>query len=71
MVDAVDELVQAGEVKSRSEAVRVGLQRLVDERHRIAVGRQIVEGYQRVPETDQELDWAEANTQRLVDEEPW
>ncbi|MHB1785374.1 MAG: ribbon-helix-helix domain-containing protein [Acidimicrobiales bacterium] len=71
LADAVDELVRSGEVASRSEAVRLGLERLVDERRRAAIGRQILEGYQRVPETDEELAWARANTRRLIDEEPW
>lgn len=71
LVDAIDQLVRDGEVASRSDAVRIALARLVDERRRAATARLIVEGYQRVPETDQELAWAEANTRQLIEEEPW
>jgi hypothetical protein len=58
-------------VASRSEAVRVGLERLVDERRRAAIARHIMDGYERVPETDEELRWAETNTRRVIDEEAW
>ena len=71
LLAAIDELVASGEVASRSEAVRIGLERLVDERRRAAIGRQIVEGYKRIPETEEELAWAEANARRMIAEEPW
>ncbi len=68
---AVDRLVEAGEVTSRSEAVRIALERLVDQHRRAAIGRQIVEGYRRIPETEEAIAWAEASTRRLIDDEPW
>lgn len=68
---AVDRLVDLGEVASRSEAVRIALEHLIDERRREAIGRQIVDGYQRIPETAEELAAASAGTRRLIDEEPW
>ncbi len=71
LVDAIDELVRHGEVASRSDAVRVALAQLVDQRRRAATARQIIEGYERIPETDQELSWAEANMRQLIEEEPW
>lgn len=70
-MDAVDRMVIDGEVASRSDAVRVALEQLVDQRRRSATARQIVSGYQRIPETQEELAWAERNTRRLIDEEPW
>jgi len=68
---AVDRLVDLGEVASRSDAVRLALRHLIDERRRAAIGTRIIEGYQRVPETEEELLWAETSTRRLIDEEPW
>jgi Arc/MetJ-type ribon-helix-helix transcriptional regulator len=71
LAERIDTLVAAGVFESRSEAVRVGLERLVDELERERIGRQIVEGYRRVPETDEELRRAEEAGRRLIAEEPW
>jgi Arc/MetJ-type ribon-helix-helix transcriptional regulator len=71
LAERIDTLVAAGVFESRSEAVRVGLERLVDELERERIGRQIVEGYLRVPETDEELRRAEEAGRRLIAEEPW
>ena len=43
----------------------------VDRHRRDEIGRQIVEGYRRMPETDEEMAWAEASLQAMVEEEPW
>jgi Arc/MetJ-type ribon-helix-helix transcriptional regulator len=67
----VDELVAEGVFASRSEAVRLGLERLVDEHRRRRIGEQIVRGYAEFPETDEEIAWADAATRRMVAEEPW
>jgi Arc/MetJ-type ribon-helix-helix transcriptional regulator len=67
----VDALVAEGVVATRSEAVRVGLERLVDERRRRLVGAEIVAGYRRRPETDEELVGLDEATRALIAEEPW
>jgi mRNA interferase MazF len=64
---AVDELVAAGVVESRSEAVRVALWRLVDQHRRDEVGARIVEGYRRRPQGDAEIGWADASTVGMDD----
>lgn len=71
LVDHVDALVSAGILESRSQAVRLGLERLVRqlESERIAV--QIVEGYGRLPETDAEIAAARESTRRMIEAEPW
>ena len=69
--ERVDTLVTAGVLASRSEAVRLGLERLVDELEREEVGRQIVEGYRRIPLTEEELGWAEESLEEMISEEPW
>ena len=68
---AVDGLVAAGVVSSRSEAVRVGLLELVERHRRAEVGRQIVAGYEAMPQTDAEVGWVDEATERMIAEEPW
>jgi Arc/MetJ-type ribon-helix-helix transcriptional regulator len=67
----VDSLVAAGVLASRSEAVRLGLERLADELERKRIGEQIVEGYTRMPQTEEEVAWAREATVRMIEEEPW
>lgn len=68
---AIDALVADGVVASRSDAVRRGLDRLLDEHRRREVGRQIVEGYRRVPQTAEEIRWADRSAAAMIAEEPW
>jgi len=68
---AVDQLIEAGVVENRSQAVRLGLERLVDQHRRAGVGRQIVDGYRRLPQSDAEGLWADESTLRMIAEEPW
>lgn len=68
---AVDALVADGTFESRSHTVRSAVEQLVDRHRRRRIGEAIVAGYQRVPETEEELAEAEANTRQLIAEEPW
>jgi Arc/MetJ-type ribon-helix-helix transcriptional regulator len=71
LVADLDALVADGVVASRSEAVRIGLERLVEEQRRRRIGDEILAGYMRHPETDEELAQAEQATRALIEEEPW
>ncbi len=71
LVSEVDDLVAAGVLASRSEAMRVGLQELVDRHRRRLVGERIADAYRRRPQTEEELTGLEASTRALVEEEPW
>lgn len=71
LVEDLDGLVADGLVASRSEGVRIGLEKLVDEHRRRRIGEEIVEGYRRHPETDEEIARAERATRALIEEEPW
>ncbi len=71
LAEAVDELVQAAVVESRSDAVRIGLQRLVDEHRRAAIGRSIVVAYENEPQTQKELAGIERASREMIAEEPW
>ena len=67
----LDRLVDTGIVESRSDAVRRGLQALVDHGRREAIGTAIVEGYRRLPQTDGDLDWTDDMSRAMIAEEPW
>ena len=67
----VDGLVTDGVVANRSEAVRLGLEKLVDEHHRRQIGAAIVSGYRGQPQTDNELAGLDEATRALINEEPW
>jgi metal-responsive CopG/Arc/MetJ family transcriptional regulator len=71
LVADLDNLVAGGLVASRSEGVRMALEKLVDEQRRHQIGAEIVAGYERCPETDEELAQAEQATRALIEEEPW
>jgi Arc/MetJ-type ribon-helix-helix transcriptional regulator len=71
LVAGLDDLVAEGFVASRSEGVRVALEKLLDEQRRLRIGAEIVAGYERYPETDEELAQAEQATRTLIEEEPW
>ena len=71
LAEDLDRLVAEGVVASRSEAVRLGLERLVDRERRRRIGQAIVDGYTRMPQTDDELLWTDEDTRRMIEEEPW
>jgi Arc/MetJ-type ribon-helix-helix transcriptional regulator len=68
---AVDVLVEQGEVASRSEAVRLGLEQWIDHVRRRRVGEQIVQGYRERPQGESELGWADQATVAMIADEPW
>lgn len=71
LVAAVDRLIAEGALTSRSEAVRRGLEVLVDQHRRRAVGKAIVDGYRREPQTPEEVGWADEATRQMIAQEPW
>ncbi|HEC09456.1 MAG TPA: ribbon-helix-helix protein, CopG family [Acidimicrobiales bacterium] len=68
---AVDRLVEAGIVASRSEAVRLALEQLVDRCRREEIGARIRRGYLDRPQDEADLAWADESTVRMITEEPW
>ena len=71
LVAAIDELIADGPVGTRSEAVRLGLERLVDQVRRPRIGQEIVDGYLARPQDEGEVGWADAATVQMIVEEPW
>jgi metal-responsive CopG/Arc/MetJ family transcriptional regulator len=71
LADALDALVQEGAVASRSDGVRVALERLIDRHRRDRIGAQIVAGYLACPPTSDESGWSDEATAAMIAEEPW
>ena len=71
LVVQLDEMVESGEVKSRSDAVRCALEVMIDQRARRLVAEATVEAYRRIPQSEEELRWADAATKAMIAEEPW
>ena len=68
---ALDALVIEGAVASRSDGVRVALERLIDRHRRDQIGAQIVAGYLAHPQTEEELGWSDTATAEMIADEPW
>ena len=71
LVAQLDEIVESGEAESRSDAVRRALEAMIERRRRRLVGEAIAEAYRRIPETPEELRWADQSTRSMIAEEPW
>lgn len=73
IVADVDRLVADGVFTSRSEAVRLGLERLVDTERRRLIGEAIRAGYLAMPQDDDDddLGWPDDATVKMIAEEPW
>jgi metal-responsive CopG/Arc/MetJ family transcriptional regulator len=59
------------EGRSRSDLIREAIKAFLHDEVEAEIDRQIVEGYRRIPVTDEEMRWAEANARELIAEEPW
>ncbi|MDA8400529.1 MAG: ribbon-helix-helix domain-containing protein [Actinomycetota bacterium] len=71
LIVKVDRLIQEGVVATRSEAIRMGLEQLVETHERERIIRHIAEAYRLTPQTDEELVGIAKSTAALVKEEPW
>lgn len=71
LLAAVDRLIADGVVASRSDAVRLGLERLIEGVRRAGIAAAIVEGYRRTPQTADELRRADEGLHALLAEESW
>ena len=69
-VRAIDELVASGRASSAAVIVEA-IDRLVAQLESERIDREIVEGYTRIPQTDEELEWAEWSARESIREEPW
>ncbi len=67
----LDSLVADGVAESRSQVIRLAVERLFDAHRRRTIGEQIAAAYRTVPQTDDEHAWAVANAIALTEAEPW
>lgn len=61
----------AREGRSRSALIRDAIEAYLYDEERERITREIVEGYERMPPTQEEMEIAEANAREAVEEEPW
>jgi metal-responsive CopG/Arc/MetJ family transcriptional regulator len=77
LVQLTDELLRrlderaAREGRSRSALVRDAIEDYLYDEEEAEISRQIVEGYERIPVTEEEMAWAEAGMREMIREEPW
>jgi Arc/MetJ-type ribon-helix-helix transcriptional regulator len=71
LVNELDRMVEGGRFGSRTDAVRIALERLVDETREVELDEAIVAGYLRVPDDGEFTAMAEAAARAMVQEEPW
>jgi len=71
LADGLDDLIERGRFATRTEAVRTAIGELIDRERRKAIDAAIVLGYEKHPETAEELQIADGNLRRLIAEEPW
>lgn len=67
----LDELVEEGRYRTRTDAVRAAIDALGAEERRRRIDEAIVAGYRRLPPTDDEDAQAAASSREMVAEEPW
>ena len=77
LVQLTDELLRrlderaAREGRSRSALIRDAIEKYLYDETKAKIDREIIEGYERIPTTDEEMEIAEASAREAVEEEPW
>jgi Arc/MetJ-type ribon-helix-helix transcriptional regulator len=71
LVAAVDRLVDDDRFASRSEVVRAGLQRMVDDAAARTIDQAFADGVSAHPDTDDDVRRATALAIESIDDEPW
>src|SRR5512147_3082739 len=61
----------AREGRSRSALIRDAIDAYLYDEEEARIDREIREGYERIPQTDEEVAWAESSAREAVEEEPW
>jgi metal-responsive CopG/Arc/MetJ family transcriptional regulator len=61
----------AREGRSRSALIRDAIEAYLYDEAKAKIDREIIEGYERIPTTDEEMEIAEASAREAVEEEPW
>lgn len=61
----------AREGRSRSALIRDAIEAYLHDDEKARIDREIIEGYERIPTTDEEMAWAEKEAREMIREEPW
>jgi metal-responsive CopG/Arc/MetJ family transcriptional regulator len=61
----------AREGRSRSALIRDAIEEYLFDEEEAEISRQIVEGYERIPVTEEEMAGVERETREMIHEEPW
>ena len=61
----------AREGRSRSALIREAIEAYLKDEENARIDREIREGYERIPVTEEEMRWAETSAWEGVEEEPW
>ena len=61
----------AREGRSRSALIRDAIEAYLHDEERDRITREIVEGYERIPPTNEEMEIAEAGVREDIEEDPW
>jgi metal-responsive CopG/Arc/MetJ family transcriptional regulator len=61
----------AREGRSRSALIRDAIEAYLYDEDKARIDREIIEGYERIPENEEEMRWAEESAREMIREEPW
>lgn len=61
----------AREGRSRSALIRDAIEAYLYDEEKARIDREIIEGYERIPTTDEEMEIAEREAREAIREEPW
>jgi metal-responsive CopG/Arc/MetJ family transcriptional regulator len=61
----------AREGRSRSALIRDAIDSYLYDEEKARIDREIVEGYERIPPTEEEMEIAQAGVREDIEEEPW
>jgi predicted transcriptional regulator len=61
----------AREGRSRSALIREAIEAYMYDARSAEIDRQIAEGYERIPQTDEEFPGIDAEVREMIEEEPW
>ncbi|MEJ7801183.1 MAG: hypothetical protein WKF60_11705, partial [Ilumatobacter sp.] len=72
LLETLDWLVVRCSYENRAEAIRTALEELARRERSREIGEQIVEGYRRLPQTQEEIEWADSRGfPGLSDDDDW
>lgn len=61
----------AREGRSRSALIRDAIEAYLYDEEKARIDREIIEGYERIPTTEEEMKIAEVSAREMIEEEPW